>query len=34
MVEVDDRLCCDPNSVTTWFVPRGHFSEDRDNGIV
>ena len=29
-IEADDRLCCEPNSVTTWFVPLGHFSEQID----
>ena len=29
----DDRLCCEPNSVTTWFVPLGRFSEQIDYDI-
>ena len=33
MVEADNRLCCEPNSVTTWFVPLGCFSEKIDNDI-
>ena len=32
-VEADNRLCCDPKSVTTWFVPLGHFCEQSDIGI-
>ena len=32
-IEADDRLCCEPNSVTTWFVPLGRFSEQIDYDI-